>query len=100
MVPRRARPPLTITLGSSREMATQIIAQPIGVAMLTVKYSSREAYVVAIRELQLRAQRSGWRLGDVHRNQLAAWLNVTTDTLVAHNRDYGISIDDIRTGRL
>ncbi len=64
------------------------------------RYDSREQYCAAIRELQLRARRSGWKLESAGKAQLATWLGITPDRLEAHNREHGISLDDIRSGRV
>ena len=64
------------------------------------KYTTKEAYLLALRELQLRAKRSGWNLRTASKDQIAGWLSITADTLAARNRAYGISLDDIRTGQL
>jgi hypothetical protein len=64
------------------------------------RYETKAEYVTAIRQLQLRAQRSGWNLKTTSREQIASWLQVSKGTLPTLNRMYGISIDDIRAGRV
>jgi hypothetical protein len=67
---------------------------------MALKYTSREAYILVIHDLYVRAKRSGWTLERAPRNQLAAWLNVSPDALRNHNRAYAITEDDIRAGRV
>jgi hypothetical protein len=68
--------------------------------MPLAKYTTKEAYLLVLRELQLRAKRSGWNLRTAPKSRIADWLSINPDTLVARNRAYGISLDDIRTGSL
>jgi hypothetical protein len=81
-------------------MATQIIAQPIGVAMATAKYKTKAEYVAAIHALHQRAKRSGWDIGTAPKHRIASWLSINPYILEDRNRAYGISIDDIRTDQL
>jgi hypothetical protein len=64
------------------------------------RYQSKLMYCAAIQELQLRARRSGWKLETAGKAQLAAWLGISPSVLDTHNRAFGISLDDIRTGRV
>ena len=68
--------------------------------MATARYKSRAEYVIAIRELHQRAQRSGWDLRTASRDQITRWLHIGRLRMEELNRVYGITIDDIRTGRL
>jgi hypothetical protein len=65
-----------------------------------LKYATKAEYILAIQELHRRARRSGWKLGTVHRNQIASWLGVSTSVLVAHNLAYDISVADIQSGQV
>jgi hypothetical protein len=64
----------------------------------TARYKSRAEYLIAIRELHQRAQRSGWDLTAAPKYRVARWLRISPHSLDEHNREYGISFDDIRTG--
>ena len=59
---------------------------------------TKPEYLMEIRQLHLRAKRSGWNLKVVHRNQIAAWLGIKTDKMLALNREFSVELDDIRSG--
>jgi len=65
-----------------------------------LKYATKAEYILAIQELHRRARRSGWKLGTVHRNQIASWLGVSTSVLAAHNLAYDITVADIQSGQV
>ena len=65
-----------------------------------MKYDTRAAYVREILELQHRARRSGWNMPAAHKSHIASWLRITPSELDTHNRAYGITLDDIRAGRV
>lgn len=65
-----------------------------------MKYNTRASYAREILELQNRAKRSGWNMPSAHKNHIASWLRITPSELDTHNREYGITLDDIRAGRV
>jgi hypothetical protein len=69
-------------------------------AVVRFRYQSKLMYCAAIQELQIRARRSGWRLETAGKAQLASWLGISPSVLDTHNRAFGISLDDIRAGRV
>jgi hypothetical protein len=68
--------------------------------MPRARYETREEYILAIRELHQRAKRSGWDLGTTPKYRIASWLSIGTQTLEDRNREHGISLDDLRAGRV
>jgi hypothetical protein len=66
----------------------------------TAKYITRAEYLEAICELHQRAQRSGWDLTAAPKYRVARWLRISPHSFDERNREYGISLDDIRAGRV
>jgi hypothetical protein len=68
--------------------------------MPPAQYSTKAEYILAIRELHQRAKRSGWDLRTAPKHRIASWLSISTYALADRNREHGISLDDIRAGRV
>jgi hypothetical protein len=64
------------------------------------KYPTKAEYILAIRDLHQRAKRSGWDLETAPKRRIASWLSINRDILEDRNREYNISLDDIRSGDL
>jgi hypothetical protein len=57
-------------------------------------------YTLAIHELYQRALRSGWDLTTAPKYRVAGGLRISPHSFDERNREYGISFDDIRAGRV
>lgn len=68
--------------------------------MPPMKYTNKAAYVTALRNLHAQAKRSGWNLQTASVKHLASWLGISAHALADRNRENGVSLDDIRAGRV